>query len=445
VSNAGPVFDLSEWDSHVVDGLELSDEDRSLARKVEAVAGARLGIEELRSGVHLTSRSSVGVVQFETFGVRVLPNLVGDELGLVRMLEFAVGFEALRRIPGDRLLRAAGSSLLDLIALLLAEAAETIIRQGVLRDYIERLEDLALVRGRLLADRQILSRFGQIDRLICAFDEHEHDVWENQLVAAALGRCAYLVRDPGVLAKTRQTFGIFRELCDPEALDPMTLSTPLEYTRQNERYRDAHALARLLLQGLGVEDILSRGPTKSFAFFIDMAPVFERFVFRIVQKLFERGPYRVEEQSRWRSIVWNDRDSRPYADVKPDVVVENYLTKGRVSIDAKYKPYGERKLAPEDVYQAFIYGYILGDKGKDVPSSIIIYPASRQSTEVTRLSIRRLNHVPASRVIAFGVPISRVLDEAKRGFQGPTLARLLEEITAAMGEAASDLPMISSA
>ena len=43
-----------------------------------------------------------------------------------------------------------------------------------------------MVRGRILADRQLLERFGQLDRIVCRFDELEHDVVENRLLAATL-------------------------------------------------------------------------------------------------------------------------------------------------------------------------------------------------------------------------------------------------------------------
>jgi hypothetical protein len=35
----------------------------------------------------------------------------------------------------------------------------------VLADYVERQDDLGVLRGRLLAEQQILRRFGQLDRL----------------------------------------------------------------------------------------------------------------------------------------------------------------------------------------------------------------------------------------------------------------------------------------
>jgi hypothetical protein len=59
--------------------------------------------------------------------------------------------EALKRVPRARLIKAEGVNLLDLIALLLVEAAEEIVRLGLLRDYVERDDLLLFARGRLLS------------------------------------------------------------------------------------------------------------------------------------------------------------------------------------------------------------------------------------------------------------------------------------------------------
>jgi hypothetical protein len=40
----------------------------------------------------------------------------------------------------------------------------------------------AVLGGRLLGDQQVLRRFGQVDRLVCHFDEHEQNIVENQLL-----------------------------------------------------------------------------------------------------------------------------------------------------------------------------------------------------------------------------------------------------------------------
>ena len=68
--------------------------------------------------------------------MRVVPKLAGDNIGLVEMIEFATGLDSLRRSSSARSLHAEGTGLFDLIALLLAEGTELILRGGLLADYV---------------------------------------------------------------------------------------------------------------------------------------------------------------------------------------------------------------------------------------------------------------------------------------------------------------------
>jgi 5-methylcytosine-specific restriction enzyme subunit McrC len=168
----------------LIDGEMLTPSDQRLKEELQAGEEGRLLVDELRTGVRIAARSWVGIVRFERFEVRVVPKLAGDNIGLVEMIEFATGLDALRRSSSARSLHAEGTGLFDLIALLLAEGTELILRCGLLADYVEREDELRVLRGRLLSDRQVLRRFGQVDRLVCRFDEHEQDIAENQLLGA---------------------------------------------------------------------------------------------------------------------------------------------------------------------------------------------------------------------------------------------------------------------
>ena len=82
---------LTEWASEVYHGVALTSEDRAAVEKLSASADDRLQIEELRQGLRVRTRSWVGVVRLPTVEIRVVPKVTGDLLGLVRLLEYAVG------------------------------------------------------------------------------------------------------------------------------------------------------------------------------------------------------------------------------------------------------------------------------------------------------------------------------------------------------------------
>ena len=120
VRRLGP---LTEWASEVYHGVALTSEDRAVVQKLSASADNRLQIEELRQGLRVRTRSWVGVVRLPTVEIRVVPKVTGDLIGLVRLLEYASGLDALTRLRDGATLEASGDSLLELFVLLFVEAS----------------------------------------------------------------------------------------------------------------------------------------------------------------------------------------------------------------------------------------------------------------------------------------------------------------------------------
>lgn len=428
-------FRFVEWESRVVSAT-LGPSDLRLKEELGSGEDGRLLIEELKAGVRITARSWVGVVRFENFEVQIRPKLAGDNIGLVEMIEFTTGVTAIRRNSSARTLHTEGAGLFDLLALLLAEACEGILRGGLLADYVEREDDLPVVRGRLLGDQQILRRFGQIDRLICRYDEHEQNILENQLLAAALGVCAVRVRHDSVRQRIRRLLGIFHEVCNPDELNLDSARCQMTYHRMNEHYRHAHGLAWLLLDGLGTRDLLKSGKTPCFAFLIDMNRLFEMFVYRLVDRLLLGTPLKVCYQYGDRSIIVNALTNQGYSRVIPDVVVEsdNADTAVRIAIDAKYKLYDEKKLGSGDIYQSFLYAYAYGTSYEHaLPTAIIVYPASTQTTRSLKLRVQGKQGLFAAEILALGISIPEALEEVKRPERGPATRVLVEAINQGLG------------
>jgi len=424
-----PVHHIAEWKTRFVEGASLSETDRRLAEELAAGEAGRLIVEELRSGVRVSATSWVGVARFEQFEVRVIPKLAGGDLGLVEMIEFASGLDALRRNSGARTLATEGANLFDLVALLLAEECERLARGGLLADYVETEDELPAVRGRLLGDRQVLKRFGRVDRVVCRYDELEQDVVENQILAAALELCARRVKDEAVRLRVGRLHTLFAGVCSPEKLNPEAARRQLTYNRLNAHYSDPHALAWLVLDGLrALKDIYTPGRARSFAFLLDMNLIFERFVYRLFEKLFGGAAYAVEYQRADRSIVWDADRNRPYSRVIPDLLVRSKQPPfRRLAVDAKYKLYDERKVAPGDVYQSFLYAYAYGqEKGESesTPTSLIVYPSSSGSPRAVRLRVRNSSKIAGAEIYALGLPVPESLRELKTSGLGLSLSEL---------------------
>ena len=433
VRRLGP---LTEWTSEVYHGVALTSEDRAVVQKLSASADDRLQIEELRQGLRVRTRSWVGVVRLPTVEIRVVPKVTGDLIGLVRLLEYASGLDALTRLRDGATLEASGDSLLELFVLLFVEATEWVLRRGLLSGYVEREDDLPIVRGRILGDRQVLERFGQLDRIICRFDELEHNVVENQLLTAALRVTSPRVTSVALQRRISRLRGVLEPICDTDQLNLAGARATVTYNRLNAHYETAHQLGWLLFDALGIDDLFVPGEAQSFSFLLNMNQLFERFVSRVVEQILPATRYRVTSQSPFKSVVWNVTSQRPYTSIIPDVVVERRgESDRRVAIDAKYKLYDERGFDQSDIYQTFLYAFALGATSSGgVPTSLLLYPATADEPRHTRLRIRRLSGGAGADIVGIGLPVAALLNELTGGATDrPQCRRLAEDIEESFG------------
>ena len=72
----------------------------------------------------------------------------------------------------------------NLFAKLLLEGSRRLMRRGLDRGYIQKVEETKAPRGRLLIDRMIKEQAQRRGSAICGFDELQHDVLHNRILKA---------------------------------------------------------------------------------------------------------------------------------------------------------------------------------------------------------------------------------------------------------------------
>ncbi len=426
---------IGEWQTKELYDLALNAQDRELIDSLQA--DNKLRIEELRDAMRVQTFSWIGVVRFSEFELRIRPKLAGDYVGLLEMLDYVSGLDALHRLkarPADLL--EGKSNLFDLLAMLLSEQVERIVRKGLVADYVEREDDLPFVRGRMLADLQVLRRFGRIDRLECRFDEQLTDIPDNQILGAALRECGRRATDPHVLRRVRRLDALFADACSLDGISLPAIRSSMVYHRLNNAYRDAHTLAGIILDGLGVKSIYEAGRISSFAFLVDMNLLFEQFVSKWLTEVLKGSGLRVSVQRRDRSVLWDVTRNCSYAAVIPDFLIENRLSGIRLPIDAKYKTYDSRDLQNADVYQTFLYAFAYGSGVASVPRALIFYPASDKAGADIHLQVRQSGTSAVGEISALRLRIPSSIAELRSGQFSPRTLELREHILRSIGAAA---------
>src|SRR5207302_1038635 len=192
-----------------------------------------------------------------------------------------------------------------------------------------------------------------------------------------------IASDPDLKQRMTRLAAAFAEYCDPLGIDPGSAEQKLEYNRRNEHYRVAHILALLLLRNMDLRDMYSAGYSPAVAFLLDMNPLFEQFVTRLVQTAMVGEAINVVPQRRTSSLIINEATGGTYSRVIPDMLLTVDGTRRRLPVDAKYKLYDNRTIDPADIYQVFLYAYAFQSHEVPIPGAMIIYPAETSSTAGT--------------------------------------------------------------
>lgn len=402
-------YEVGEWDHIDLRDVTLTHADVMLCKRLAEQGDRRLSIEQTQGGLRVQATSWVGLVRLESAQIHVVPKLAGKYVGLVRLLEWLAGLDELTDLESDPHIDIRGNHLLDLVALLLVREVERVLQRGARSDYVMHEQALAVLRGRLLFDRQLRQR--RLGRLECRYDERSTDILDNSLLLAAVERCATRAGQGAIRRRATRVRARLTQICD--ASDVSLPRRPILYDRLNAYYRQAHELAWLVLEGTqGLDDLYASGDSRSFAFLLDMNRLFERFIERVLQIAVSARGIRLSFQQRSGSVVRRADTGRTYSQLIPDVLARANEPQVTWPIDAKYKRYSERRIDSSDIAQIFLYATALGvQTGERAPHALIVYPAESSQLEQTPLAVRSARGKELATVTALGVPIPRVLDE----------------------------------
>ena len=239
--------------------------------------------------------------------------------------------------------------LVHVLADAFARQAERALARGVIQGYVERDDELAVVRGRLRHREQVTRRFGQVTPLLVRYDDFTIDIPENQLVRAAAKVLRHVPGlDPLVARRLR---AIVQRLDDVSDLVPGRALPAWRSNRRTAHYETTLWFASIILRHRSVD--LPAGDVDVNGFMIDMATVFEDFVTVALGDALARIDGRVEPQDRQTLDIGGS------VEMRPDLVWYRHGAPIAV-IDAKYKAEKIAGYPNADLYQLLAYCTALG-------------------------------------------------------------------------------------
>ena len=379
---------LSEWSAAHPDtceklrGLALPPELKPVLD--EFARTNRLTIVELARGVQITTTSWIGRLDLGVMTLTIAPKING--IPLATLLRYAYGLRDLE-LQAAALHSAAVGGLQDLLVLQLVTEARELIARGLHRDYERRAEDLGVPRGRIAFARMpdTFSRARAV--LPCVHHPRTLAHALNVALSGALALGARVAGDPVLRLDAWRLVQLLAEDVPPVDLTMVRLeAAERKMDRRHGAYGPALRLARLLLEGAGLnlEEMTASVPLPGFLF--DMNMFFQALITRFLREHL-RGATFVGERALRDMYAW-DAPRNPKGKVaprpRPDILVMNGARVLAV-LDAKYRDLWSKGLPHEMLYQLTLYA--LGHRGKEREATII-YPTVATYTREQAVVLR---------------------------------------------------------
>jgi 5-methylcytosine-specific restriction enzyme subunit McrC len=367
---------------------ELATIERRLSTE-EAVALANTGLVSVTRAwtpgcFEITAGSRVGVLRIDDLEVRVKPKLPIRRV--IYLLAHAVGLatwdeELLGLERHDRLDTALAAAFIA--------ATNRALRFGPRSAYYNVEDDLWELRGRLDMNRQRL-RYGIPLPIAVSFDEFGIDHIENQLLLGAARRLNKMTSLPAPLrTQLRHLTHVFDGVRPSLRHDA---ARPVHFSRLNDHYRPAIALARVVLQESSFD--IGTGDRAATGFTVTMYRLFEAFLTATLTQSLER-----RHGGKLHAQRLDHLDEARKARILPDLT---WVVDGRPQaiIDAKYKGIADGRPSDDDLYQMVAYCSAL-----NVTHAHLVH--AERPAERTHLAIRFTDIV----VHIAGLDLASPLDE----------------------------------
>lgn len=261
-------------------------------------------------------------------------------------------------------------TLLDVFVLAYLRTLVPLVRAGLVRRYRSIEDDLGVVRGRLLLQRQVATHAMRIDRIACRFDDLDIDNSWNQVLKAALVATRPWTRGLESGRLWLEMAAAFDEVRLRN--DGWALHRTLPVDRQVSHYSSALRWAGWILQLLS-PDVRS-GSSSAPELLFDMNRVFELAVAMRLRRRANSLGLHLHSQHSGRHLAHDTADPhRRFFGLRPDLVLSHGETILAVA-DTKWSRLGKDRrdyLVPIDAHAYQLNAYAAA---YPCDEAVLIYP-----------------------------------------------------------------------
>ena len=286
------------------------------------------------------------------------------------MLEVAYDLRSFELLEGETNIGSL-EEFFERVVSILAKRVLDRVRRGLYQQYVEHVDDLVYVRGRVDTRGNLRNAVRKNPAVRCRFEDLTPELEDNEILLWTLFVASrFRLRRPAVADQVRRAYRAMAGSIPLVEKSPQSCIARL-YTRLNDDYRPMHGLSRLLLEHAGPR--LAEGDRAFIPFCLDMPNLFESFVARW---LANHLPHDLEAVPQF--------SARLTANVPLEFVIDVLIRDRRTNcplavLDTKYKT-AERPKAT-DIQQVVAYAARMG-----VKHAFLVYPSRAGADVVVTVS-----------------------------------------------------------
>lgn len=270
----------------------------------------------------------------------------------------------------------------NLFAAILAKGIGRQLKQGLYREYVERTESLATLRGKIDLEGTIKNKLARQKMISCEFDELSENNLLNQIIKMTV---MILLRQKNVSpdhkSDLKKEMLFFSNVDD---IDPTTIRwSAIRFQRNNNTYRMLIGICQLVLEGMLLTTDSGEYRLATFIKPELMSRLYEKFILEYYNQEHE------ELDARASQIPWGLDDG--VDTMLPVMQTDITLTQGDkiLIIDAKYysstlqQHYDRMTIYSNNLYQIFTYVKNKEVELKDEPheiSGMLLYAKTDEET-----------------------------------------------------------------
>lgn len=271
----------------------------------------------------------------------------------------------------------------DLLASLLIQSTEKLIKKGLDRGYLGYEEDIRGVRGKIKIATTIKTLGHKQGRLTCEFDEYSFSIIHNQIIKATLKALSKTEKLPKDLRE--HAYELYRQLSDiSEIRLSLSLFSKVQLHSNIRHYRMPISICKMIFEELLPDP--QKGNYSFAAFSEDkLFNVFEKFLqnfykFHIADTSYKKAH---RERFNWQKSEFLSGDKNRLPKMNTDLSLTNNTTRlvieskfYRKALVGRYSGENEGALISTHLYQLFAYVRNLAEKDGRLTKGILVYPAT---------------------------------------------------------------------